>query len=412
MVSTFESLHNYENGDALTLRKPRHVKENNSDLRERHVEEFSNDQIRKHVRLARDTIFGAFETGRAENVKYPDSRFDELQAFMALRGCGTPQGQSRMENFYSEDYTPHGDTHLRTVKKYTEDAVKEGFNQSIERLLDVIDVQILQPPVTVAIDITTWDYHAENDLPSEVSGTKDGEGKAYKFATLSLVGKSMPVVLAYEPVIESSEWDDNPKHHYHRTVRKLISRAKELVNIDLMLADRGFESWKVYQTLDNANVNYLLPKIERSDELECIERMEQEGEDVAVERGKIEVQKGSHECRVLYVPGRDGETQSFITNKRIAPENAEAWVEHYAYRWIIENEYRSIKQEFLAKTCSKDHGLRIYYFVFGILMYNVWRLADVLLKASVSEELTDYTPVLTAGELADWIAIHLQREPD
>lgn len=179
-----------------------------------------------------------------------------------------------------------------------------------------------------------------------------------------------------------------------------------------MLADRGFESWKVYQTLDNANVNYLLPKIERSDELECIERMEQEGEDVAVERGKIEVQKGSHECRVLYVPGRDGETQSFITNKRIAPENAEAWVEHYAYRWIIENEYRSIKQEFLAKTCSKDHGLRIYYFVFGILMYNVWRLADVLLKASVSEELTDYTPVLTAGELADWIAIHLQREPD
>ncbi len=54
----------------------------------------------------------------------------------------------------------------------------------------------------------------------------------------------MPVVLAFEPVIESSEWDDNPKHRYHRTVRKLIVRAQELVNIDLVLADRGFESWK------------------------------------------------------------------------------------------------------------------------------------------------------------------------
>lgn len=107
----------------------------------------------------------------------------------------------------------------------------------------------------------------------------------------------------------------------------------------------------------------------------------------------------------------DGETQAFITNETIDPANAEAWVEHYAYRWCIENEYRSIKQEFLATT-SKNLELRIYYFVFGILMYNIWRLTDVLLKASVSREITDYTPVLTAGELADWIAIHLQREPD
>lgn len=45
-------------------------------------------------------------------------------------------------------------------------------------------------------------------------------------------------------------------------------------------------------------------------------------------------------------------------------------------------------------------------------MYNVWRLADVLLKATVSQEIMDYTPAITAGELADWIAIHLQLEPD
>lgn len=135
-------------------------------------------------------------------------------------------------------------------------------------------------------------------------------------------------------------------------------------------------------------------------------------EEVAVERATVAVETDSHECRLLYVPGRDGETQAFITNETIDPANAEAWVEHYAYRWCIENEYRSIKQEFLATTSSKNRELRIYYFVFGILMYNIWRLTDVLLKASVSREITDYTLVLTAGELADWIAIHLQREPD
>ena len=27
-----------------------------------------------------------------------------------------------MESFFGDDYTPHGDTHLRTVQKYTEES--------------------------------------------------------------------------------------------------------------------------------------------------------------------------------------------------------------------------------------------------------------------------------------------------
>lgn len=157
--------------------------------------------------------------------------------------------------------------------------------------------------------------------------------------------------------------------------------------------------------MDNLSVRYLLPKIERSPELERIARMEQDGENVAVEHVNVAVTTGSLECRILYVSGRDDETQAFITNEPIRPEDAKAWVTHYAYRWCIENEYRSIKQKFLVRTSSKNHALRIYYFVFGILMYNVWRLTDDLLKATVSQEITDYTSVITAGELSNWIAI-------
>lgn len=191
-----------------------------------------------------------------------------------------------------------------------------------------------------------------------------------------------------------------------------MKRAQEFVNIDLVLADRGFESLDVYQTLENLGVDYLLPKIEDSSELKVAERMDQEGKNVAVERVEVGVATGSHECRLLYVPGDDGETQTSITNRSVAPENVAAWVKQYANRWCIENEYRAIKQEFLARTSSTNHELRIYCFVFGILMYNVWRLADVLLKASITREIMDYTPAITAGELADWLAIHLQAEPD
>lgn len=415
ILSVSERLVNaaFENDDALDLRPPRHVDASASDLRDRHVGEFTNEQIRKHVRHARETVFGAFDTGRAANVTYPDSRFDELQALMALGGCGTPQGQARMERVFGEEYTPHGDTHFRTIKQYTPETIQTGFKQAIENLLAAVNhLQILQPPVTVAIDITSWPYHAEENLPKEVSGTDKSDERAYKFATLSLVGKSLPIVLAVEPVIESSAWEENFPHQVHRTVRRLVRRAQDFVAIDLVLADRGFESLEVYQTLDNLGVTYLFPKVEREPETTYIDEIEQEGQNVAIEQATIRARGGHHDCRVLFVTGQNGDIQPFITNEQINdPDHAQRWVKRYASRWWIEAEYRSIKQQFLARTSSTDHTLRLYYFVFGVLMYNVWRLTDVLLKATISRELTTAPPVLTAGELADWVAIHLQLGP-
>lgn len=122
-----------------------------------------------------------------------------------------------METFFGEDYTPHGDTHLRTIKKYSYERIQADFKQSIENLLEAVNhLPILQPPVTVAIDITSWPYHVEDDLPREVSGIDDSEERAYKFATLSLVGKSLSIILAVEPVIERSAWDFLPSVSSHR----------------------------------------------------------------------------------------------------------------------------------------------------------------------------------------------------
>lgn len=85
--------------------------------------------------------------------------------------------------------------------------------------------------------------------------------------------------------------------------------------------------------------------VEHAPETRRIERMEQEGEGVAVEQVTVIARGGHHDCRELFVPGRTGEIQPFITNEPIdEPEHAQRWIEHYTYRWWIEAEYRSIKQ--------------------------------------------------------------------
>ncbi|RAW46645.1 transposase, partial [Halorubrum sp. 48-1-W] len=132
--------------------------------------------------------------------------------------------------------------------------------------------------------------------------------------------------------------------------------------------------------------------------------MEEDDQEVAVESASIHVESGSHPMRLLYVPSTSGEgTAVFATNLRVGPDEAEAFCRRYSRRWQIESEYKSIKGDFLAKTSSKDYRVRLFYFVFAVLLYNIWRLTDFLLKAGVDDEM-DYAPVLTAGECAELVA--------
>ena len=367
--------------------------------------EFSDEQIRRTTRLARDHGFDGFDSDRAQNASYEDTQFFELQTFMGMVRCGTAQGATRFQYRRGEEYGPHGDTHLRAIKQFDPDELVDGFNETTDRLLSVIASEAsFRRPVTAAIDITTIPYYGDVEEMPMVSGTKNRDGRAFKFATLSIIGQNIPLVLAVEPIQESSEWDENPPNQIHRTVRRLVRRAKEHVPIETVLCDREFDSIQVFQTLSNLDVNYLIPKRVSSSERDVLEQMEEDDQEVAVESASVHVESGSHPMRLLYVPSTSGEgTAVFATNLRVGPEEAESFCQRYSRRWQIESEYKSIKGDFLAKTSSKDYRVRLFYFVFAVLLYNIWRLTDFLLKAGVDGEM-DYAPVLTAGECVELVA--------
>ncbi len=366
---------------------------------------FTDIQINRTTQLARDHAFNAFDSDRAENATYSDNRFFELQTFIGMSGCGTPQGANRFQLRRGKEYGPHGDTHLRTVKQFDPKNLLDGFQQATGRLLSVIQSEVaFRRPVTVAIDITTIPYYGDVSEMGMVSGAKDGEGKVFKFATLSIVGQNIPIILAVEPVRESSEWDDNPPNQTHRIVRNLVRQAQEHLPIETVLCDAEFDSKNVYQTLSNLGVNYLIPKRTFGTEREAIDTMEADGQDVAVESVSVHVTHGSHGMQFLYVPSTKGSgTAVFATNVPVGPAEAEAFCQRYSSRWQIENEYKSIKNDFLAKTSSKDYRVRLFYFVFAALLHNIWRLTDFLLKAQIDPEI-DYAPVLTAGECVELVS--------
>jgi len=81
--------------------------------------DFSDEQIRRTTRLARDYGFDDFDSGRAQNATYEDTRFLELQTFMGMVGCGTAQGAARFQLRRGEEYGPHGDTHTSRRRRAT-----------------------------------------------------------------------------------------------------------------------------------------------------------------------------------------------------------------------------------------------------------------------------------------------------
>ena len=49
----------------------------------------------------------------------------------------------------------------------------------------------------------------------------------------------------------------------------------------------------------------------------------------------------------------------------------------------IENAYNGIK-EFAPWTTSKDYAVRLFHFVFSMLLYDMWLLVDLLVQLSLS----------------------------
>lgn len=77
----------------------------------------------------------------------------------------------------------------------------------------------------------------------------------------------------------------------------------------------------------------------------------------------------------------------------------ERLVRWYRHRWGIENGLKKQKH-FMIQTTSteRDYRLFIFNFVFACVLYNVWRLVDLLVKLAIDGENRSYNPRVDANQ--------------
>lgn len=111
-----------------------------------------------------------------------------------------------------------------------------------------------------------------------------------------------------------------------------------------------------------------------------------------------------HELSIIYLPGEG--YSLFTANGWIDPDRAQGLARQYRKRWTIENQYKSIKSNFLPQTASKDYRIRFLYFVVGAMLYNVWRLTNFVLRDVIEVDLGE-SPPIPAGELVELVGLFL-----
>lgn len=390
----------HEQGSSIGLNavKPEDKQGTSRRTQDRFIAEKSKEVTEEMQRL----VFPAFEFDRAENATHETETFLELQSHMSLSGSAAESGTDLYaDDTGRENGAPDGDTHLHNIKQLGSDAIQEMVDEGIGRMVHEAKHHLeFDRPADVAIDMTYIAYYGERDELEMVMGAPPSKAYdwCYKFATLTVVGENVKFTLAMRPVEKGDRIGE--------IVRELFWRAREHVSIGTVYADSEFCAADTIHALEEAGVQYVIPSPKNQRVKRAITRMQQ---DVEVVQGYTiygpVLGSGTHqraETNLVLIPSSADEdkTVAFITNKDVDDEieldrrETEGVINRYRRRWGIENSYKTIK-DFLAWTTSKDFSVRLFYFGFSVLLYNMWLIVDLLVQLSLDIE-HRYKPRVTA----------------
>jgi len=279
---------------------------------------------------------------------------------------------------YEKRISPNADTLLYHLKNYQDYAqVHKMFITLFEIVWDMArknNLFDIRKRYDVAIDFTEWYFYGDKSSFMVVGKEPDrGTAKCYKFITINIVEAGKRFTLLALPV---SALDNINKD---KLIKKLLSYALQRIKIRRVFVDRGFFNAKSIRAIEHFHLKYLMPARKQ----ENIRDLMKVTPTPSVITGFV---LKDVKTNLVFVEEKlkDGKKvkRVFATNEEYDEKDVdllERLFDIYGKRWGIETSYRVKKHSYLPKTTSKNYYIRLFYFMFSILLYNLWILADVLL---------------------------------
>lgn len=264
-------------------------------------------------------------------------------------------------NTYVETVSNKADClHYHLNKNYEETLIKENTNH----LKKIIRNKRLGG-VKIIADITDEDFYGkvEGLYIHPWTGEKGVEGKfRYIVAGVLFRNKILPF---YVKILRNGSFKA-------KLLGDIVDICKSLVlNVKVLLLDKGFYSGDIMDTLTLKDINYLIftPKKE-------IYRFMLEGaEKSTVIEYEIFYRKSKsvHKAETLLAFVKGVLDYDWIFASNLFFRKAEKYVWLYKQRWNIETMFR-VHDEAKIKTKSKNPVIRLFYFIVGMFLLFIWNL--------------------------------------
>jgi len=319
-----------------------------------------------------------FDFKLRHNTVYQKNQFIDLMLHMGMTHDFAENGSKTLKEL-KDNKTPDADTLLYHIKNHND--LKE-IQKMYLTLFEILWTMIkqsntidIQKTYDVAIDYTEWFYYGDRSTPMIV-GKKPERGtcKCYKFATINIVEAGKRFTLLALPV--------GPFDNKDEILKKLLDYTVKRIKIRRIYADRGFFDSNSIKIFNKYHLKYLMPCTHYSTVRKALELMSAPSVIKDFEMKDITF-------NMVIVEDEEGKKRAFATNEEYNENDlnlAERLFYLYSKRWGIETSYRVKKQSFLPKTTSRNYLIRIFYFLFSVLFYNLWLLADILIWISIFGE--------------------------
>jgi hypothetical protein len=369
--------------------------EDKSDVSSRTEQRYIDNKAKTITQALCEYVFPAMDLDRPDDeTRYADTAFLELQSYLGLTDTAANQGSRLFDNETTrENGGPDGDTHLHYIKQLEAMEIASMVNGAIAEMMDAAKrYYSIDRHVDVAIDITYVAYYGDRDEFQMAMGAPANKSYdwCYQMATISIVGEEVKFTLGMRPLCRRIPFMPRAV-----LVEQLLNIASDHVSIGTVYADAGFDSIGVMHTVDKAGFSYLIRKSSDDRVDRFVAGMDH---DVAVKQTH-EMEKSIAGSKVTVPPTlvgipsdrKEDATVTFVTNLTVNDATKKARgrtrrvMRRYARRWGIENSYKSIK-DFLAWTTSRNTAVRVFYFGFAVILYNMWLLVDLLIQVNLDIE--------------------------
>jgi putative transposase len=345
-----------------------------------------NDKTKEICRLFKKRFAPFINLNLKNNTLYKKTQFIDLLIHMGMTKDFAENGSKTYKELRGQK-NPDADTLLYHLKSYTDTKdLHRMFTTLFEIVWEMtrkINLFDIRKHYDVAIDFTEWYFYGDRGAPMVVGKEPErGTSKCYKFATINIVEAGKRFTLLALPV--------GPFDTKEQILRKLLSYVLERIKIRRVYVDRGFCDSNAIKVFNSFHLKYLMPatKISTVKDVMTITPAPKIITD-------FEMKDITFNLVIVEEKDNNGEMvkRAFATNEAFEENDvslAERLFLLYGKRWGIETSYRVKKHSYLPKTTSKNYLIRLFYFMFSVLLYNLWILADILIWLALFGTVKEY----------------------